>query len=189
MLVFYEDRSDVARRALPRLAVGIAGWCLLVIVGFFIWGGAATVPTVPAVMGGIGLLVFMTRFDVIALQFGRPIRYELHADRFLAYRGSRLVESFEYSDVSDWVAADAASTLWYWLGWGYYRSRGFFSVLDQYCFTVTERGSGRRRTLSPPALFRWEDRGGLEDVTQALVKRLGPPINSSVNYFVDKPRT
>jgi hypothetical protein len=186
-LIFHEDRSDVARRALPRVAVGTAAWCLLVVVVVLAQGGTDALPVALVITGAIWLLVMIMRWDVIALQFGRPIRYELHADRFLAYRGSELVGSFRFADVKEWVAASPASTLEYWLGWGFWRSGYFMSTLPRYSFTISD--GIRRLTVDPPALFRWRDRGGLQDVTYALFERLGAPINYSTSYFTDQPQS
>lgn len=181
VMVFTEDRGDVARRALPRLAVGTAGWCLLVAIIVIVSGGSDAVAPALGIMGGIWVLAMISRFDVYALQWGRPIRYELHEDRFLAYRGAKLVTSVRYADVQEWVAARPAMTLFYWLGWGLWRSGGFSSVLSTYSFTVTSEG-GKRKKVEPPALFRWQDRGGLEDVTHALIDRLGTPLNYPIDY-------
>lgn len=184
VLIFNEDRSDIARRAIPRLAVGTAGWCLLVVAVVVVQAGTEALPIALAIMGAVWLLAMVMRFDVIALQFGRPIHYELHADRFLAYRGSKVVDNFQFADVKAWTAAASASTLSYWLGWGYWRSGFFMSTLPKYSFTLSN-GSGKTKTVEPPALFRWRDRGGLQDVTQALFERLGTPTNYSTNYFTD----
>ncbi len=179
VLHFVEDRGDVARRALPRLAVGTAGWCLLVaVIAIATWG---SVLGTLAISGGLWVLGMVTRFDVYALQLGRPIRYELHEDHFVAYRGAKVATSFRYADVQEWVAARSASTFEYWLGWGNWRSGGFTSVLDKYSFTIPTE-SGKRKKVEPPALFRWRDRGGLEDVTHALIDRLGTPLNYPIDY-------
>jgi hypothetical protein len=185
VLVFHEDRSDIARRALPRLAVGTAGWCLLVVVVVTVQGGTEALRIALMIMGAVWLLAMAMRFDVLALQFGRPIRYELHADRFLAYRGDTVVNSFQFADVKEWTAASSASTFCYWLGWGYWRSGYLISVLPKYSFTLSA-GSHKQKNVDPPALFRWQDRGGLGDVTYALFERLGTPLNYSTNYFVDR---
>lgn len=185
VLHFVEDRGDIARRALPRLAVGTAGWCLVgAVVAILAWG---SVPGALGIAGGLWVLAMLTRFDVWALQLGRPIRYELHEDYFVAYRGTKVATTFRYADVEEWTAASSASTFDYWIGWGLWRSGGFTSVLSTYSFTMpTERG--KRKKVEPPALFRWQDRGGLEDVTHALIDRLGTPLNYPIDYAYTSAR-
>lgn len=185
-LTFVEDRSDVMRRAMPRLAVGNAVWCL--VIAGLIWATyhTAPMPKVMTIVGVIWLTSLAIRFDVFALQFGRRIQYEITVDQFHAHRGSRMVASFDLSTVTEWVAASSASTFEYWLGWGFWRSSGLPSALPQYSFKVAVEGRNRPKTVRPPALFRWADRGGLEDVTRELIKRLGPPLNYSIDYSLDE---
>lgn len=175
-LVLREDRDDVALRAYPRLAVGTTGLCLVIVVAASVLAGEMAPVWSWPLVGAVGLLSMAARGDVIALQFGRPVVYVLHEDRFEAYRGDRLVDAFLYADVDEWWAAYGASTLAYWVGRGYTRNGWPVPGLSKLRFDVTTE-SGRSRHISPPALFRWEDRGGLDDVTHALTERIGPPRN------------
>lgn len=176
MLVFHDDRSDVARRALPRLAVGLGVWCLVVVLVACAPGGPPALRTGFILMGPVWLLAMLIRGDVLALQFGRRVRYELHPTTFRAYRGEKLVTSFAYDDVKEWSSGESAETYVYWLGWGYFRSGIGGSGIASYGFRIKDSVFGS--TLRPPVLFRWKDRGGLEDVTAALTERIGfPPFN------------
>lgn len=170
---------------MPRLAVGT--WVSCLVVAGLIWATdhSAPMPKVMAILGGVWLIALAIRFDVVALQFGRRIRYEMDAEQFRAYRGSKLVTSFDFSAVTEWAAASSASTFEYWLGWGFWRSAALPAVLPQYAFKVSDAGGEKPKTIKPPALFRWADRGGLQDVTRALIERLGPPLNYSSDYSLD----
>jgi hypothetical protein len=184
--VFEEDRADVMRRALPKLAVGLLGWAgIIALVVLVTSAGDAPLGLVLGLCFGIAVFALLLRFDVYALQFGRRIRYEVSDTEFACYRSDELVLRFELDRVLDWTAASPADTLFYWLGWGYYRSAALPLSLDTFSFTL--RDESRRagnRTVTPPALFRWEDRGGLRDLTHGLVRRLGNPVNYSINYQV-----
>jgi hypothetical protein len=173
VLAFHEDCSDVARRTLPRLALGSAGCCLVPVAfaaaGYGVDGLAAGL----TLMGVAWVLVMVQRgVGVARLRLGRSVRYELHPDRFLAYRGGELATSFCFADVAAWTAARAASPFDYWLR-GTWRSRWSMSQLDRYEFLLG--GGAREEKVRPPALFRWRDRGGLADVTDALKQRIGKP--------------
>lgn len=55
--------------------------------------------------------------------------------------------------------------------------------LDTYAFRI--RAANKPSTsyeVRPPALFRWKDRGGLDEVTDTLIERLGGPINYTNEY-------
>ena len=183
--VFEEDRADVMRRALPRLAVGLLGWAGIIALVVLVTAEDAPLGPVLGLCFGIAVFALLLRFDVYALQFGRRIRYEVSDTEFACYRSDELVLRFELDRVLDWTAASPADTLFYWLGWGYYRSAALPLSLSTFSFTV--RDESRRaghRTVTPPALFRWQDRGGLRDLTHGLVRRLGNPVNYSINYQV-----
>lgn len=174
------------RRALPRQAVGNLGWFgIIAVIVLAKSGGEAPLGTVLGLCLGLAVLASLLRFDVYALRFGRRIRYELSDTEFVCYRSDKLVLRFELDQVLDWTAASPADTWAYWLGWGYHRSAPLPFVLPTFSFTLRDetRRTGKR-TVNPPALFRWEDRGGLTDVTHALIRRLGNPLNYSINYRI-----
>lgn len=182
--VFEEDRADIMRRAFPRLAVGTLAWCgAIAVVVLVTSGGDAPVGLVLGLCLGIAVFALLLRFDVYALQFGRRIRYELSDTEFACYRSDKLVLRFELDHVVDWTAASPAGTLEYWLGLGCYRSAALPLSLSTFHFTLRDetRRTGRR-IVSPPALFRWRDRDGLRDVTHRLIRRLGNPVNYSIDY-------
>ena len=182
--VFEEDRNDVVLRALPRLAVGhlviFTGICVLALLttpsGNITWGQLLAID--------LGLTVFslLLRGDVWALQFGRRIRYEISDTELRAFRGEREMLSFRFDEVKDWIDCRSPTTFQYWIGFGYYRDFAFplSNVLAQYTFTVgaQEDRWAPFKQVTPPALFRWADRGGLEDVSAVLRERLGTPWNT-----------
>lgn len=183
---FLEDRSDVMWRAMPRLAVGLGATYLAIAGAIFVVDHRAPMVKMLGLVALLWVVSLLIRFDVFALQFGRRIRYEVSDERFEAYRGSKLVDSFRLSAVTEWTAASSASTFEYWLGWGSWRSAALPLALSPYSFKVRDAGNEKTRTVEPPALFRWKDRGGLEDVTRALIERLGPPVNYSINYRLEQ---
>jgi hypothetical protein len=182
--VFQEDRDDVVRRALPRLAVGhlaiFTGICVLALLttpsGNITWGQLLAMD--------LGLTVFslLLRGDVWALQFGRQIRYEISDTELRAFRGERETLSFRFDEVKDWIDCRSPTTFQYWVGSGYYREFAlpFSNVLATYTFTLGAREDrwAPFKQVAPPALFRWADRGGLEDVSAVLRERLGTPWNT-----------
>lgn len=168
--IFYDDRGDVLRRALPRLMAGTAAR-VLVLLGIPFAVGAA-----PRYAWGILFALWacaiLVRVDVIALQFGPRIRYELDGVILRAFRGSKLKTSINLDKVIYWQECPPNLLLAYWLGSGYYRHLPFGFPFGSFSFTTIDE-SGGRRTITPPALFRWGDRGGLDDLAAALRPILG----------------
>ena len=183
--VFRDDRADVARRALPRRVVGLAGWSLA-LIGIAHIGAPFLDPRIlvlPPMFVVVGLLM---SFDVFALQWGPRVCFELSDVEFKAYRGSKLVLQFELDQVAEWAATqDAASTWGYWFGFGYSAASPF--SLCRYTFRLSDGSKwGPFKEVSPPVLFRWQDRGGLDDVTNALIARLGGPWNFTAEYAASR---
>lgn len=180
--VFHEDRRDVARRAFPRLAVAyLVIFTTICVIAVVTTPSTVTLAQFIGLDLGLAAFSLLCRGDVWSLQFGTPIRYEISDTEFRAFRGDRLKMSFRFEDVKDWIDCGSPTTFQYWTGFGYYRSFAFplSNVLDQYTFTLGEREDrwAPFKQVSPPALFRWADRGGLDDVSAVLRERVGDPWN------------
>lgn len=184
VLVFHDDLSDHRSRALPRAAIGTAVQCvlLLVLLPLVLGAGWRTTGLLSLLLFALFPLMVLLDYPAWATQGMTRVWYEFHGEGFRAFRGERQVAAFRYADVSDWVAASPTATYEYWVRLPVPSSpRG---EVSRYTFTFTD-DRGARRSVSPPGLFRWHDRGGLDDVTDQFLRRLGPASNRAIN---EKPR-
>lgn len=189
--IFVEDRDDVVSRALPRAFVGtyvlFQGLFILVYIfgpepggevfthGSLIW--------VPILLAGLTMMIC---FDIWAYRWGRRIRYVIDEESLQVFRADKLKLEIDFSKVRDWADAASPSPNFFWLGQALYRHFATPSVLDSYGFLVVRSDhNGKAKWIYPPMLFRWRDRGGVEDVSAVLWGRLGKPVNRSED---DRPR-
>ena len=173
--MFYEDRDDVYRRAMPRSMVGGLIWMVVLTGGFCL--AAHDVPPAPyiyLVPPSLWALWCLCRIDLYAAQFGPRVHDELDDGELRAYRGAKLTRRIPLDRVIYWKDAPAVPTWVYWCGAGAMRTMGGLFSVPAFSFDVRD-DSGRRRTVSPPALFRWDDRGGCDDLVAALADRIGAP--------------
>lgn len=190
-LVFHEDRDDFVRRVFARAYLGTYGFFLLLtlVASAFVAGSErgeiSMLSTfgIPFVIVNIGI---WSRFDIWAYQWGRRVRYEIDENQLKIFVGKKLHTTIAFADVTDWVEARSPSIRFFWTGLSLYRTFAMPEWLDQYTFYVKPSGKfGLPKAVSPPMLFRWRDRGGVEDVSAVLWERLGKPRNRSER---DRPR-